>query len=250
MKIFLKMFFLVATFFMSSSYAADAVMEVVIVGRPMNDVRLRALVKDAVSKVDSVESDYSDQWAFTRTVKKKDLTVIETYHPKKSVEKQWTLVSVNQFEPTESMVKENTDIHIERSKFIEEEKAQGKKWLALLIDMNSLKLESESPDEWQVTFSPNYKDWDKVESKKLRGILIISKDGNYVRSVQTVAIAPFAPNYFTKYSEFDSKSIFQKIGDAGYVIHRSSFRAKGKAVLFSLTREGTVEYTDYVFVGK
>lgn len=193
-----------------------------------DSVPLKELVANAVNKVDGIEPGYSEKWAFTKTTIQNGDVYVENFNPKNESTGQWTLVSFNGKSPGPQKFEEYQKIISERNKLIAAGKKEGKKWLAWMIDMDSVHLMSDTPDELHVSFIPLLKGMSQEDKKKGIGELVISKDGDYVRSVEVKNKEPFSPNFAMKIEVMKSTYAFQKLNDGDYVPQHNTTAAKAR----------------------
>ncbi len=210
--------------------------------------KLTEIVKSAVSVVDGIEPGHTEDLSFTVLSKFDEYVISESYDPKRPPEKRWALDSVDGRAPTDIHVvqyKQRKDGEMEK---IKAGQAEGKKWLAWYIDMNTLQLESDSDTELRVSFAPLLKDFDKAEQKKLRGELLINKVDGYVKKVTVVNAEPLSPNFLMKATLWKQEYFMQRLQDGHYALKKMISKFKGRQLFVDVEHTIIPEYSNYSFV--
>ncbi|NMP30973.1 hypothetical protein HII17_05290 [Thalassotalea sp. M1531] len=175
--------------------------------------QLKQKISQAITKFEQTQRN---MWAFQveryENEEGEITSSIEQYNPSNELEKRWSLVRINDEQPTSKQIKKFVAKKLEQA----ENKKQGNNFsiaLKELINQESIKFSAESDLDIEVIFDVYLKKLGESSKGKLTGKLLYNKQLAYIEKLIIENTAEFSPVFSANISEFKLTIIFTNIDD-------------------------------------
>ena len=197
----------------------------------------------------NISHDFHQQWAFTESTLEDGVTHVGRYDPGLPEAERWTLISVDDREPTDDEIAEYRD---DKS---DEFGGDGRDGEIDIVDRNTLELVEETDEYLLFSFTPIEEDGDDEEAQEfmrhVEGTIKIMRDGHYPAYIDLRNRKPVRPAFGVKISNFLTRLEFGPADEGGPIVPQSiDIRIKARALLvISIDETDTTIFSDYSYVG-
>lgn len=200
----------------------------------------------------NMESERSDEWAFTETTLTEGKTIVKSYDPQRAEGARWKLVSVDGRAPKADELK-----RIERQNRRDEDRGREREGddsveeeteLHAMISPGSLSLISEDETHAVYRFKPGGDgDREKKMLEYVDGKLEVQKAGPTVSSIELESRGPFSPAFGVKIEQFMTHMTFAPLEQGGPAFPKTvRVKVQGRAFMVKkLDEDARVTYSDW-----
>lgn len=173
---------------------------------------------------------------------------IELFDPTAEPDKQWTLLQIDNQDPTAKQIRKFARNKLEQAEDGDQQSISVK--LRDIIQIESLQLLSEDHKELTARFDVHLSQLGEETSEKLKGSLIFSKNQKFIEAIEITNTEPFSPVFSADINEFRLTFRFIKIDDA-ILPDQQALAMKGTFAFFTRIDEvSTDRFSDYRYAGK
>lgn len=197
----------------------------------------------------NISHNYQQDWAFTESTMEDGVTFIGRYDPGLPEDERWTLISVDDREPTDAEIAEYRDDKDD------EFNGDGKDGEFDIVDRNTLDLVEETNEYLLFSFTPVEEDSEDEEAQEFMrhvdGTIKIIRDGHYPAFIDVRNRKPVRPAFGVKISKFLTRLEFGPAGEGGPIVPLSiDIRIKARAMLvISIDETDSTTFSDYSYAG-
>ncbi|MFQ5982828.1 MAG: hypothetical protein ACE5KS_05590 [Woeseiaceae bacterium] len=201
-----------------------------------------ALFEEAVEAIDG---DYVREWAYTETSADSESTTIGRFDPTLPEGERWTLVSIDDREPTATEIAEFAALKSDHD-------GDDSSDAGDMVEPDSLTLIEETVDYWLFSFIPAEDEDDEGFFVSVDATLKIIKDGPYLEYIDMRNNKPFKPRAGVRVKEFLTRLRFGPAAPDGPVVPLSiDVKINARAfLLIGINEAVTIRYSDYEHVGE
>ncbi len=202
----------------------------------------------------ALDTDFDREWAFTETSTEEESTYVGRYDPRE--EDPWMLLSIDGREPTADEARDwrsrkgdGRDEDDDDDDDDQEDSAEVR-----FVTPDTITLIEESDEHWLFGFQPAAEGNDDEEIEFMRhveGRLRVSKDGNYVESIDLRNTRPIKPAFSVRINTFVTTLTFGPAAEGGPIVPQTiDVHVRGRAMLAVRFNETeAVRFTDYEYAG-
>jgi hypothetical protein len=208
----------------------------------------------------AIDTDFDKAWAFTETSVKDDVVRIARHDPRSGTASTWTLVSVDDRDPTDEEVEEFIENKTtkkrrrrnERGEAVEiedDEDADN----ARIVKFETLELIEETANYWLLSFVPNGDDDKEAKfMRQVNGELKIIKNGHYVESIELANEKPIKPATGVKIKKFQMAMRFGPAAEDGPIVPLTiDVAVAGRAMLvINFDETESIRFSDFEYAGE
>lgn len=203
---------------------------------------------DIVSRAfEAIDGDFHGEWAFTETSMAEGTIRVGHYDPRRPVGQHWTLVSVDDREPTDDEI----DAFLDEKAKDGERESGNERGADTRIAPGTLGLIEEQDGYWLFSFMPaGDDDDDKGFMQHVDGTIKIAKDGHFVEYIDLRNSKPIKPAFGVKIITFLTRLTFGPAAPDGPIVPQTvDVHVKGRAYLaVRFDEKESIRYGDYSYV--